>query len=452
MRTTSVKFSFLRTNSLRMDSSYHINETITYRKYLTACPHPVTTIGAESEKIFLGNIFSRVYVADKEHGVPYLSASEMQKSDLNTGKYLSKKQADHLRYLMLDSGWILISCSGTLGKCVYTDKRYAEMIGTHDLIRLVPKKNNIEPGVLYAFLAGKFGYAMLTHSQYGSVVQHTNPAQVSNIPIPVFPEELQKKVHALITESAKLREEADADLKKAISYFDNQMPQVSKRFIGSISKSQIVNHYHRLDSQYQLGIREMDSIHKTCQYEQIKISDLAQRIFVGDRGKRMYSARGIPFISSSDMMLFNAGKTAKTISKNNPGLESLIVHENDILISRSGTVGNVVIVGRDLAETAISEHALRLVIDKNKISPLYVFVFLKSRIAQFRMNFSAYGSVIITLNETMIGDIRVPILPQEQKDHIIELSGYYKDKLSEAAEKENEAIRLIEEEIEKWQK
>ncbi len=116
MRTTSVKFSFLRTNSLRMDSSYHINETIAYRKHLTACPHPVTTIGAESEKIFLGNIFSRVYVADKEHGVPYLSASEMQKSDLNTGKYLSKKQADHLRYLMLDSGWILISCSGTLGK------------------------------------------------------------------------------------------------------------------------------------------------------------------------------------------------------------------------------------------------------------------------------------------------------------------------------------------------
>ena len=452
MRITSVKFSFLQMNNLRMDSSYHINDTITYCKHLSACPYPITTIGAESEKIFLGNIFTREYVADKEHGIPYLSASEMQKSDLNTGKYLSKKQAEHLQYLMFDSNWILISCSGTLGKCVYTDKRYSEMIGTHDLIRLIPKKNDIEPGVLYAFLSGKFGYAMLTRSQYGSVVQHTNPSQVSGIPVPVFSDELQKKVHALITESAKLREEADADLKKAISYFDNQTPQKLKTFTGSISKSQIINHYHRLDAQYQLGIREMASIHKACQYDQIKIADLAQRIFVGDRGKRMYSARGVPFVSSSDMMLFNAGRTAKAISKNNPGLESLIVHENDILISRSGTVGNVIIIGKDLAETAISEHALRLTIDKNKISPLYVFVFLKSHIAQFRMNFSAYGSVIITLNETMIGDIRIPILPKEQMDLVIALAESYKNKLSEAAEKENEAIRLIEEEIEKWQK
>ena len=230
------------------------------------------------------------------------------------------------------------------------------------------------------------------------------------------------------------------------------MPQVSKRFIGSISKSQIANHYHRLDSQYQLGIREMDSIHKTCQYEQINISDLAQRIFVGDRGKRMYSARGIPFISSSDMMLFNAGRTAKTISKNNPGLESLIVHENDILISRSGTVGNVVIVGCELDNIAVSEDALRIIVDSQKISSLYIFVFLRSQLAKYNLQISAFGSVIIHLNEIMVGDIKVPILPDAQKEAIIQLAEHYKDKLSEAAEKENEAIRLIEEEIEKWQK
>lgn len=87
----------------------------------------------------------------------------MQKADLNTGKFLSKKQAAQLKYLMLDADWILISCSGTLGNCVYTDQRYAKMIGTHDLIRLIPCKTQIEPGVLYAFLASKFGYAMLTH-------------------------------------------------------------------------------------------------------------------------------------------------------------------------------------------------------------------------------------------------------------------------------------------------
>ena len=438
-------------NGLRLDASFHLSDGASTRRALARIPYRRIPIGQTLSRSFYGGRDKRVYVNSPDHGIPFLGGSTMLKADLSGVKLISKKKTPNIENTILDSGWILVSRSGTVGKCVFSCGIHKGFAASEHVIRLVPN-GTMPAGVIYSFLASKYGYALMTQGMFGSVIQEVEPEYIESLEIPVFPEELQKKVHALITESAKLREEADADLKKAISYFDNQMPQVSKRFIGSISKSQIVNHYHRLDSQYQLGIREMDSIHKTCQYEQIKISDLAQRIFVGDRGKRMYSARGIPFISSSDMMLFNAGRTAKTISKNNPGLESLIVHENDILISRSGTVGNVVIVGRDLAETAISEHALRLVIDKNKISPLYVFVFLKSSIAQFRMNFSAYGSVIITLNETMIGDIRVPILPQEQKDHIIELSGYYKDKLSEAAEKENEAIRLIEEEIEKWQK
>lgn len=74
--------------------------------------------------------------------------------------------------------------------------------------------------------------------------------------------------------------------------------------------------------------------------------------------KNLYvKEQGIPFC---DMMLFNAIFYAK-ISKM-PYLNDCSY--GDILISRSGTVGNTIIVGNSYNGTAVSEHAMRLVIDK----------------------------------------------------------------------------------------
>ncbi len=152
------------------------------------------------------------------------------------------------------------------------------------------------------------------------------------------------------------------------------------------------------------------------------------------------------------MMLINPKRGCKYVSKNNPGLHSMMVSKKDILISRSGTVGNTVLVGEDLAGTAISEHALRLVIDPDKISPNYVFCFLKTKYGMKSMEASSFGSVIITLNEDLIGNINLPILDQGSQDKINELIESYLVKMDEATKKENQAIDLVEKEIESWQK
>ena len=150
-------------------------------------------------------------------------------------------------------------------------------------------------------------------------------------------------------------------------------------------------------------------------------------------------------------MLFNAIRESKPISKSNPGLESLLVHENDILISRSGTVGNVIIVGHDLDQCGVSEHALRLVVDERKVSPLYVFCYLKTAHAKSYMEASAYGSVIITLNEAFVCAMTMPVFKGKVYDSIVADIGEYKDKLATAADLENEAIDMEEREIESWQ-
>ena len=64
------------------------------------------------KKVFLGNIFSRIFVKDKEHGIPYLSASDTVLADLNTNRFFIQKQSEKLNYLKLHKNWILITCSG----------------------------------------------------------------------------------------------------------------------------------------------------------------------------------------------------------------------------------------------------------------------------------------------------------------------------------------------------
>ena len=123
----------------------------------------------------------------------------------------------------------------------------------------------------------------------------------------------------------------------------------------------------------------------------------------------------------------------------------------DILISRSGTVGNTVIVGKDLQGTVISEHALRLVVNPEKISPLYVFTFLKTKYGLKTMESSSFGSVIITLNEDLIGNIEMPILEERLQYEIEKRTEKYISNLDQSTELENQAIDLIEKEIDQWQ-
>ena len=150
------------------------------------------------------------------------------------------------------------------------------------------------------------------------------------------------------------------------------------------------------------------------------------------------------------MTLFNPVKYSTPISRKTPNLDGLLVHVGDILISRSGTIGNSIIVGETLNGKAVSEHALRLVIDSNKIDPRYVFCYFNTKHGKRLLESLAYGSVIITLGEEFVRNIDLPLLSIETQKSISNTIGQYTMMLDEATRLENEAIGLVESEIEKW--
>lgn len=391
----------------------------------------------------------------KEFGYPFLSNADVSSQNpLSACNYASKKYS-YDETAFLKGGMILTGRVGAIGQTSFVPRFWEqyEMMGSDNIIRIVVKQE-YKNGFIYAYLASKVGNLSFWKHATGGVQPFITDKMVGNLPIPNFPAPFQQEVDDLIQQSAKLREQAANALAEAASIFEDEIGISSTDYAAYrkelISIKNIAGQFKRMDSQYQIG-------HKSIGIEKqnlntIKISSIAKAIFTGNRGKRYYVDNdGIFFLSSSDMMLANPKRFCKKISRKTPNLNDLLVPKGTILISRSGTVGNTIIVGDDLKGSAVSEHAMRLIVDENKITPEYVFAYFCTKQGKDSLAILPYGSVIVTLGEEFLGDVDLPLLSDEKQKTITALVQTYTQKNDLAVANENKAITMVEEEIEKWQ-
>ena len=434
----------------RIDPDVHLSDGVQAREQLAHSPYELSTVGENASQVFLGNIFSRVFVKDKEHGMPYLAASDTVLANIETGRFLSNKQAKTLKNLILKKDWILITCSGTLGNVTYTNKTFENHIATHDLIRVVPNDNKVNKGTLYVFLSGIYGYNQITQSQFGGVVKHINDIQTKAILVPVFPESFQQEVDDLIQESARLREEATDALDKAHtllhSAFNNKDTNIKSVSIKKIYAA----HNQRFEASYYVSNNRniYDSIVEEVEFMRLK--DLCTKIFRPGIFKRQYVTEGgITFLGGADIL--NAIPSSyKQLSKPQvKRMPELMPKQGTILVTCGGTIGNTVYVDNQLATCAVSQHVMRLV-PNGEVHNGYLYAFLSSEIGKKLINLFAFGSVIPQIEAHHLELIPVPILDDETMNSIDALCMQYVSYNEIAKEKERKAISMVEAEIESW--
>lgn len=442
MKTGIVESKFVFSN-FRLDGKFHLSEGLEVRKSIHQSPYGCRLIKDVTSDIYCPGIFRRNYTSS---GIPFLGGGDIQKADYDSGKYLRERTTPNNEILKIKKGWTLVTCGGTIGDTVFANNMLAKCWISQHVMRVIP--SSIKEGMLFAYLASKYGHMLLTTNTYGSVIPTLNASNIASLPIPIFPEIFQKEVDDLIQESARLREEAMEELYEAVSLFESEIGPskvILKHNCASIKSTAISSMFRRFDSQYQIGKSQISKYHKS-----VKIGSIATKIYIGNRSKRNYVSEGVPFLSSSDMMLANPLRSCKYISKKSPSLSEMKVKNRDILISRSGTVGNTIIVGNNLSGVAVSEHAMRLVIDSTKISPEYVFAYFMTQHGHDALQILPYGSVIITLGEEFLADVDLPIIETEIMDKISHLVSNYIKLQDDSVNKENLAISMVEKEIEKW--
>lgn len=452
-----MKYNVVNTKNVhstqRFDPSFHLSDAITLREKVENVPFEKVSIADATENVFLGNIFSRIFVKDAEHGIPYLAASDTVLANLDTGRYLSKKQASILSYLMLKKDWIVVTCSGTIGNVTYTNSSFENHIATHDLIRIVPNDEKILRGYLYAFLASKYGYNQLTQSQFGGVVKHINAEHVRNIKVPCFAEFFQEEVNDLVQEAARLREKASDALEYAISFFNTLFPVPFKdNCLGKVSSKEIMTSINkRFEASFHISEgKDIDKYIKE-HYEWKSLGEVCSNISRPDIFKRYYVKNGITFLGGADIFLATPDSEKRLSKTKTENISQLAIKEGTILLPRSGTIGNVAWAHAGHAQKLASEDVIRL-LPNDILRAGYVYAFLASKYGKLLIQRYIFGSVIQHVEPPHLKLIPVPIIDQKTMDDIHDKIMIYSSAMGKAIEFERKAILMVEQEIEKWNK
>lgn len=466
MKTTRVPVHTIFKEN-RFDASYHLSDGVLSRQIVQRAPYPVTSVGVASSKIFHAGRWKRAYVSNSQTGVSLVGSSDMLKADLRSLKLISRKFTPDFTDKKLEKGWILVSCSGTIGNSVFTTKEHSEKLASQHVMRIVPN-DKLKAGYVYAFLSTCYGYNLLTQGTFGAVIQHIEPANISSIPIPVMPEEFQIQIDNRIQNASTLREDAaaliaDAERKlKEATGLDN-LTVDDYDYFGPRNDARPV-------STHAVNIKEIGTVSFNAFCHSRRINQLRSRIPNSVRIKdvlvggdtfstgsfprvEVKEGNGVMLINQSD--IFDTIVKGKWISKRKVNLANNLVTYGEVLIAGVGTLGEnetfcrAIFANEDLVGQLISGEFIRMKCN-DKMPAGYLFSWLNSDYG-FRLIRSTHsGTKLCRPIPSLFLQIPVPVIDKDKMDEIDLMIRTAFTKRHQANTLEKEAIQMIENEIDKW--
>ena len=462
IKWTSVNVQEVIDSGFRLKAGVYGIEARQIRKDLEQSKWNIVYLNAFIEDAFYGGRSKRVYIdKSNENAVGFLGSSEMLSTQPKPVKFLLK--TDGTDKFALKKGQILLSRSGTIGNVNYVNSTLENYFVSEHAIRIICKEY---PGYVYTFLKSKEGRILVKSNMFGAVISQLEPEHLNYIPIPNPPSTLKQKIHDLIEESFKLRDESNELMDEAqvllksllqlpsIEALQERVEQFDKTagvLNYSVTSSEVVD---RLDGSYYAPVVDVIEQHiaKTAK-EIVKVGDsrISQSITLPGRFKRIYveEGSGVVFLGGKQIHeLDPSNKKYISISKHTKKIKNeLTIKEGMILITRAGTPGKTVFVPRHWDGWAITDNIISLVPVSNSIAG-YLYAWLSSDYGQELLHRFVCGSVVSYLEKEHILQVSVPLLHDENvqkeiNDRILEANR----KRTEAYNLEQEALKVLDEKV-----
>ena len=204
---SSVKSYALPSNFLagspecRMDAGYYNPEFLAAVTRLRNSGMQTERLADIATKVFIPPRFKRIYV-EPEYGVPFLQGSHIVHFQPADVKYLSRTY-HKLEKWIIREGWILVTCSGTIGRTTICPKEWNKWAASQHILRVIPDEKKCPSGYLCAFLASPLGQVQLTANIYGAVVDELTEEQAESIVVPVPRTEEDKQMMYTVDKAMK---------------------------------------------------------------------------------------------------------------------------------------------------------------------------------------------------------------------------------------------------------
>lgn len=411
-------------------------------------------------KAHYGSRLKRNYVTpEHENSIGFIGSSEMLDIYPRPVKFMVDGEKVH--DLHVKEGTVLLSRSGTIGNVTFVNKTLSKFLVSEHAIRLECKDNS---GYVYTFLKTKIGKKLVCSNIYGAVIQQIEPVHLTMVPVPDAPKEIKERIHNLIVESFKLRDESNEliDQATALLIDELKLPPISEFKQNNIKNSANVNAFSvklsnlagRVDASYHLPTVDKIVEHlKKYAKEVTTIGDerISKQIILAGVFKRTYVEEeyGYPFLGGKEITQLSP-KTEKYLSKpihKKRYEKELKVTENTILVTDRGTIGTTTIVPRHWNGYAVSQNVLKLVPANNNIAG-YIYIFLNSEWGTELIRRQTYGSVVDMIDNNSLSSVEIPLLKnQDIQNRINDLALKANQKRYEAYILEQEALKIMDEKV-----
>lgn len=220
----------------------------------------------------------------------------------------------------------------------------------------------------------------------------------------------------------------------------------------SVSLSDVISRGKRLEaSVFDVEAKQAHDIIINGKYTYVPLlgeNGIIKTAYYPGRFKRIYCGKenGEAFFLPSQMTDIYP-KAEKYISRlTKCDISELKLKKGTLLLTRSGTIGNISLVSRTNEGKVYSDDVIRVTFN-DKIDLGYSYAFLKSKIGNIVLQTNGYGSVITHLEPEHLGETYIPNAPKEIKERIHNLIVQSFDLLDESNELIDESTNLLIEEL-----
>ncbi|OGP68946.1 MAG: hypothetical protein A2031_06430 [Deltaproteobacteria bacterium RBG_19FT_COMBO_43_11] len=206
-----------KNENMRLDASHYDRQTEAILKELKNTDFPLKPL-SELASINLPGQFTRIWAQDENHGIRYINATDLMSLTgigmfSGDARFLSRESDVDIEELTIHTGWILLTCSGTIGRVFYVPERLDGWVATHDFIRIIPH-DDIPVGFLHAYLSSQMAQKQINAHTHGGQIDHVTHHQVGGIMVPMLAKENILEIHRRTMQALNQREEAIASLAK----------------------------------------------------------------------------------------------------------------------------------------------------------------------------------------------------------------------------------------------
>ncbi len=181
-----------------------------------------------------------------------------------------------------------------------------------------------------------------------------------------------------------------------------------------------------------------------------KLGDFITDIRYGASVKNIYVEEGIPLLRILNLKpnRLNLSNVIQLPEEKRKEIGKCFVKEKDLLISRSGTIGVVVVVPREAEGFAFGSFMIKFQVDQKRVDPHFISLVMNSNLIQGQIQRERIGALQGNITIPSIKSIKIPVPTLSTQKEIVK--NYYEskrkaDEMREKADRiESEAKQKIE--------